>query len=73
VPGLYHVAFEVGETSDDLAAARRDAVAHGLKPFGETVNSFSISIPTATRSSSTWSPRASAERGQRETVRPSPP
>src|ERR671918_2746198 len=23
VPGLYHVAFEVGETAEDLAAARR--------------------------------------------------
>ena len=45
VPGLYHVAFEVGETSDDLAAARRDAVAHGLEPFGEYANGFSVRDP----------------------------
>ena len=45
VPGLYHVAFEVGDTSDDLAAARRDAVAHGLEPFGEYANGFCVRDP----------------------------
>jgi len=45
VPGLYHVAFEVGETSDDLAAARRHVVARGLDPFGEYANGFCIRDP----------------------------
>ena len=34
-PGLYHVAFCVGGTRDDLHAARREAVRAGLQPFGE--------------------------------------
>ena len=45
VPGLYHVAFEVGETSDELAAARRDVVARGLEPFGEYANGFCVRDP----------------------------
>jgi catechol 2,3-dioxygenase len=45
VPGLYHVAFEVGETADELAAARRDVVAHGLHVFGEYARGFSVSDP----------------------------
>jgi catechol 2,3-dioxygenase len=45
VPGLYHIAFDVGATLDDLAAARRDAEAHGLVPFGETPRSFSVRDP----------------------------
>src|SRR5437870_4511037 len=45
VPGLYHVAFEVGETSDDLAAARRHVVARGLDPFGEYANGFCVRDP----------------------------
>ena len=45
VPGLYHVAFEVGETLDDLAAARRDVVAEGLAPFGEYANGFCVRDP----------------------------
>src|SRR5436309_14272079 len=45
VPGLYHVAFEVGETSDDLSAARRDVVARGLEPFGEYANGFCVRDP----------------------------
>jgi catechol 2,3-dioxygenase len=45
VPGLYHVAFEVGETADDLAAARRDVEARGLTPFGEYANGFCVRDP----------------------------
>jgi len=35
-PGLYHVAFCVGSTREDLQAARREAEQAGLQPFGET-------------------------------------
>jgi catechol 2,3-dioxygenase len=45
VPGLYHIAFEVGDGRDDLAAARRWVEAHGLEPFGETEGSFSVRDP----------------------------
>ena len=45
VPGLYHIAFDVGRELDDLAAARRIAEAHGLTPFGETARSFSVRDP----------------------------
>jgi catechol 2,3-dioxygenase len=45
VPGLYHVAFEVGETLEDLAAARRDVLAHGLTPFGEYARGFCVRDP----------------------------
>ena len=45
VPGLYHLAFDVGASLEDLAAARGDAEAHGLTPFGETLRSFSIRDP----------------------------
>jgi catechol 2,3-dioxygenase len=44
-PGLYHIAFDVGASLDDLAAARRWVEAHGLAPFGETTTSFSIRDP----------------------------
>jgi len=45
VPGLYHIAFAVGSSLDDLAEARRWVEAHGLQPFGETQQSFSIRDP----------------------------
>lgn len=45
VPGLYHVAFEVGTSSAELQAARAWAQAHGLAPFGETPTSFSVRDP----------------------------
>ena len=35
-PGLYHVAFCVGATSEALQAARRSAEQAGLVPFGES-------------------------------------
>jgi catechol 2,3-dioxygenase len=45
VPGLYHIAFVVGGSPDELAAARRWVERHGLQPFGETARSFSIRDP----------------------------
>lgn len=45
VPGLYHLAFDVGTSLDDLAAARRWVEGHGLAPFGETATSFSVRDP----------------------------
>ena len=45
VPGLYHIAFEVGDSLDDLASARRWVEAHGLTPFGETPSSISVRDP----------------------------
>ena len=45
VPGLYHIAFEVGTSLDELGEARRWVEAHGLQPFGETAQSFSIRDP----------------------------
>lgn len=34
-PGLYHIAFCVGRTRQELEAARREVERHGLVPFGE--------------------------------------
>ena len=34
-PGLYHIAFCVGHSREDLAAARREVERDGLTPFGE--------------------------------------
>lgn len=34
-PGLYHIAFCVGRSREDLEAARSESVARGLVPFGE--------------------------------------
>ena len=45
VPGLYHVAFDVGEALEDLAAARAWVASQGLAPFGETANSFCVRDP----------------------------
>jgi catechol 2,3-dioxygenase len=45
VPGLYHVAFDVGTSLDDLAAARRWVEAHGLTPFGEYERGFCVRDP----------------------------
>lgn len=45
VPGLYHVAFDVGSSLDALAAARRTIEGHGLPVFGETPTSFSVRDP----------------------------
>ncbi len=43
-PGLYHIAFQVGTTGEELAAARRWVEAHGLKPFGEMQGRESVSF-----------------------------
>ena len=34
-PGLYHIAFRIGGTADELTAARAAVEAAGLTPFGE--------------------------------------
>jgi catechol 2,3-dioxygenase len=34
-PGLYHIAFCVGRSREDLEAARDECVSRGLVPFGE--------------------------------------
>ena len=44
-PGLYHIAFDVGSSLPDLAAARHWVEARGLGPFGETASSFSVRDP----------------------------
>ena len=45
VPGLYHIAFDVGATLEGLAAARRWVEAHGLTPFGEYERGFCVRDP----------------------------
>ncbi|OLC06819.1 MAG: hypothetical protein AUH42_04780 [Gemmatimonadetes bacterium 13_1_40CM_70_11] len=45
VPGLYHIAFEVGTTREELAAARRWVEAHALAPFGEGESYFCVRDP----------------------------
>lgn len=45
VPGLSHIAFDVGRSLVDLQEARRGVEARGLTPFGETASSFSIRDP----------------------------
>ncbi len=44
-PGLYHVAFAVGQSLHDLAAARRWVERNALVPFGETPRSFCVRDP----------------------------
>jgi catechol 2,3-dioxygenase len=45
VPGLYHIAFDVGATPEELAAARRWVESHGLAPFGEYDRGFCVRDP----------------------------
>jgi catechol 2,3-dioxygenase len=45
VPGLYHIAFVVGATGDELAAARHSVEAHGLTPFGAYERGFCVRDP----------------------------
>ena len=45
VPGLYHVAFDVGSSLDELRTARAWIESHGLAPFGETDTSFCVRDP----------------------------
>jgi catechol 2,3-dioxygenase len=51
-PGLYHIAFCVGTTRDDLSAARREVEQRGLAPFGEMdggAPSFCVADPDGHR------------------------
>jgi catechol 2,3-dioxygenase len=45
VPGLYHIAFDVGASLDALAGARRWVESHGLVPFGEYERGFCVRDP----------------------------
>jgi catechol 2,3-dioxygenase len=45
VPGLYHIAFDVGSSDEELGAARRHVEAHGLTPFGEYARGFCVRDP----------------------------
>jgi catechol 2,3-dioxygenase len=45
VPGLYHIAFDVGASLAELAQARRTVEAAGLTAFGETPASFCVRDP----------------------------
>src|SRR5688500_9229240 len=45
VPGLYHIAFDVGASEEELAAARRHVESHGLTPFGEYAAGFCVRDP----------------------------
>jgi catechol-2,3-dioxygenase len=45
VPGLYHIAFDVGATPEDLAAARTWVESHGHTPFGEYDHGFCVRDP----------------------------
>src|SRR5688572_23684499 len=45
VPGLYHIAFDVGASLADLRQARRAMETAGLSVFGETANSFCVRDP----------------------------
>jgi catechol 2,3-dioxygenase len=44
-PGLYHVAFAIGDSLEELQSARRWVEHHGLTPFGETATSFCVRDP----------------------------
>ena len=44
-PGLYHIAFVVGETPEDLARARRRVVSHALAPFDDGDGYFCVCDP----------------------------
>lgn len=49
-PGLYHIAFCVGTSREELAAARREVERHGLVPLGEVdgaTPSFCVKDPDA--------------------------
>lgn len=45
VPGLYHIAFDVGGSLEELAAARAWLVARGFAPFGEGETYFCVRDP----------------------------
>jgi len=45
VPGLYHIAFDVGVSRADLDTVRTRVVARGLAPFGEGETYFCVRDP----------------------------
>ena len=45
VPGLYHIAFDVGGSLDELRATRAGLVARGFTPFGEGETYFCVRDP----------------------------
>jgi catechol 2,3-dioxygenase-like lactoylglutathione lyase family enzyme len=45
VPGLYHIAFDVGSSLAELGGARRWMEWHGLTPFGEYARGFCVRDP----------------------------
>lgn len=45
VPGLYHIAFDVGASLGALAAARRALEVRGFVAYGETATSFCVRDP----------------------------
>ena len=45
VPGLYHIAFDVGTSLEELAVARRHVESHGFTPFGESTHAFCVRDP----------------------------
>jgi catechol 2,3-dioxygenase len=73
VPGLYHIAFDVGASLDELAAARRHVEAYGLTPFGEYARGFSVRDPDGHEVELYVDPEAPRTSGQRETVSRSRP
>jgi catechol 2,3-dioxygenase len=73
VPGLYHIAFDVGTSLDELAAARRHLEAHGLAPFGEYARGFCVRDPDGHEIELYVEPEAPRPPGQRETVSRSRP
>lgn len=73
VPGLYHIAFDVGASLDDLAAARRRVEAHGLTPFGESAAGFCVRDPDGHEIELYVDPDRPRREGQRDTVARSRP
>lgn len=74
VPGLYHIAFDVGASLEDLAVARRHLEGHGLRPFGEYARGFCVHDPDGHEIELYVDPdRPAAASAQRETVSRSRP
>jgi catechol 2,3-dioxygenase len=72
VPGLYHIACDVGASREELAAARRHVESRGLTPFGEYVRGFCVRDPDGHEIELYVEPDR-PDVGQRETVRRSRP
>ena len=72
VPGLYHIAFEVGASPEELSAARRHVESRGVTPFGEYAQGFCVRDPDGHEIELYVAPDR-PDAGQRETVRRSRP